>query len=321
MKLLGKILLKIFIGLLAMICTFALIQPLLYTQYYKSAKKEFRVNGLLDGLIPQGMTYVAEENVWLYTGYMKDNLPSRLYVVTEDSSRYIELYTPDGAYKGHAGGISYENDVVYIASGGSGESNRVYMFSLTEVLDETTTKIVMDNHFHPYSKASYCYVNDGILWIGEFEMGDKFPTDESHHVNTNKALIVGYELNEYGLVDEEVDIVLSSGSKVQGMAMDAEGKIALSTSYGVASSSLKYYSSLDNQQEYTFTIDNKEVPLYILDGASLIIDVKAPQMAEGIVFKDGRLHVLYESATLKYYFGILTKGRYVHSYDFYYIEK
>ena len=35
------------------------------------------------------------------------------------------------------------------------------------------------------------------------------------------------------------------------------------------------------------------------------------------ILKDGRLHVLYEAASLKYYFGILTKGRYVHSFDFF----
>ena len=29
------------------------------------------------------------------------------------------------------------------------------------------------------------------------------------------------------------------------------------------------------------------------------------------------VEVVYESATLKYFFGILTKGRYVHSFDFF----
>ena len=317
MKKIGKILLTIVLSLVCICCIFALVQPLLYGQYYQSAKKEFKVDGLMDGFIPQGLTYVSEEDTWLYTGYMKDDQASRLYVVNDEGSRYIELYTPEGIYDGHAGGISYENNLVYVANGGSDDSNRIYMFSLEDVLNKETTKLVMEKYFHPYTRASYCYVNDGMLWVGEFEDGGDFVSDESHIVSyTNKAIVVGYELDENGLVDEKVDCVLSTGSRVQGMAIDEKGRVALSTSYGIASSHLKYYSSLDNQEEYSYTIDNEVVPMYILDNATCIFDIKAPQMAEGIVFKDGRLYIIYESATLKYFFGIFTKGRYVHSYQF-----
>lgn len=317
MKLVGKILASIVLCIVAICCVFALAQPIMYREYYNSAELEFKVDGLLDGFIPQGFTYVIEADTWLYTGYMKDDLASRLYVVNDEGSRYIELYTPEGIYDGHAGGISYENDVVYVANGGSDDSNRIYMFSLEDVLNKETTELVMEKYFHPYTRASYCYVNDGMLWVGEFEDGGDFVSDESHIVShTNKAIVVGYELNENGLIDEKVDCVLSTGSRVQGMAIDEDGRIALSTSYGIVSSHLKYYSSLDKQDVYSFTIDNEEVPMYILDNASCILDIKAPQMAEGIVFKDGRLYIIYESATLKYFFGILTKGRYVHSYQF-----
>ena len=114
-----------------------------------------------------------------------------------------------------------------------------------------------------------------------------------------------------------MDYVLSVGARVQGMAMDVEGRIALSTSYGIVSSHLKLYSALENQEHYTYMFDDKEVPIWVLDNATCIFDIKTPQMAEGIVFKDERLYVLYESATLKYFFGILTKRRYVHSFDFF----
>ena len=315
-----KVLVKLFIGLLCSLLIivggFSLIQPLLYGQYYQTMETEFKVEGLKDGFIPQGMTYVKEYDAWLYTGYMKDHSCSRLYVLQDGEYRYIELYDEEGVYDGHAGGISYGNDIVYIASGGSNETNRVYMFSLHDVLNKNTDKIVMDQHFHPYSKASYCYVKDNMLWVGEFEDGGKYLTDESHHVNMNRAIVSGYEINEFGLVDEKVDCVLSTGARVQGMAMDENGRIALSLSYGFVSSHLQYYFELETQEVYTYTIENEEVPMYILDNATLIQDIKAPQMSEGIVFKDGRLYVLYESASLKYYFGILTKGRYVHSYQF-----
>ena len=49
----------------------------------------------------------------------------------------IELYTPNGAYKGHAGGISYVNDVVYIASG---EVNYIYVLSFLKYYFGILTK-------------------------------------------------------------------------------------------------------------------------------------------------------------------------------------
>ena len=142
------------------------------------------------------MTYVEEYDTWLYTGYMKDHSASRLYVMKDGNYRFIELYTDEGIYDGHAGGISYANDLVYIASGGDGEENRVYMVSLSEVLDEKITQIVMNCYFHPFTAVSYCYANDGVLWIGEFEDGGKSLTDVSHHIHGNRALIVGYEISE-----------------------------------------------------------------------------------------------------------------------------
>lgn len=72
------------------------------------------------------------------------------------------------------------------------------MFSLHDVLNENTDKIVMDQHFHPYSKASYCYVKDNMLWVGEFEDGGKYLTDESHHVNMNRALFQAMKLMSLG---------------------------------------------------------------------------------------------------------------------------
>ena len=313
MKYVGKLL----IGFIIFCCIFAIGQPLFYNRYYNSMQKEFKVEGLKNGVIPQGMTYVEEYDAWLYTNYMKNHSASRLYVMKDGNYRFIELYTDEGIYDGHAGGISYANDLVYIASGGYGEDNCVYILSLSDVLNENINKIVMSQYFHPYTAASYCYAHDDILWVGEFEDGGKFLTDKSHHIQGNRALLVGYDINEQGLVDEKVDYVLSTGARVQGMAIDKEGRIAISTSYGIISSHLKLYSSLEKQEKYNYMIEYEEVPMWVLNNASCIFDVKSPQMAEGIVFKDERLYVIYESATLKYFFGILTKGRYVHSFDFF----
>ena len=47
------------------------------------------------------------------------------------------------------------------------------------------------------------------------------------------------------------------------------------------------------------------MPLYCLDGRSLVEDVAAPPMTEGIESHDGLVYVSEESASDKYHFGKL----------------
>ena len=90
-------------------------------------------------------------------------------------------------------------------------------------------------------------------------------------------------------------------------------QIVLSTSYGVAPSKLKYYN-LNHAAHEQKTIGSLTLELYYLEGACLERDVIAPPMSEEIVYKDGRLYIMTESASNKYIFGKFMSGRYMYSY-------
>ena len=62
------------------------------------------------------------------------------------------------------------------------------------------------------------------------------------------------------------------------------------------------------------TVEGASVPVYYLDSACLVEDVKAPPMAEEMVWLDGRVYILTESASMKYLFGKLMSGHHVYSY-------
>lgn len=56
-------------------------------------------------------------------------------------------------------------------------------------------------------------------------------------------------------------------------------------------------------------LGGKEVPIYYLDKSNLVNTVTVPPMSEEIVYKDGKIYIMCESASNKYIFGKLTSGR------------
>lgn len=66
--------------------------------------------------------------------------------------------------------------------------------------------------------------------------------------------------------------------------------------------------------EASFLLDGREIPLWYLDSNDLTKDVKLPPMSEEIVFVDGRIYVMNESACNKYLFGKLLRAKYIWSY-------
>ena len=57
------------------------------------------------------------------------------------------------------------------------------------------------------------------------------------------------------------------------------------------------------------------MPLYYLESSILQKTVKAPPMAEELVYQDGKILIMNESASDKYIFGKLTRGKYVYGYE------
>ena len=88
--------------------------------YYHKSERAFKIPGLGDGFVPQGIDYDTERNTYLVTGYDKAGGQSPLYLVGDDGKLQKTLhYTlADGtAYTGHAGGIAVGGDFVYLAGG------------------------------------------------------------------------------------------------------------------------------------------------------------------------------------------------------------
>lgn len=307
---------------------YILIQPLIYRDYYSKAEKEFEIAGLGDGVVPQGFAYAEDEEVYLQTGYMADGTSaSRIYIIENDgSTRYIELFTADGSpYLGHTGGIAVGEELVWLANDGDEEQNDncVWVLNSDLLLDEATTEITLTEYFLPESNSAYCTVYDGMLWVGEFYKDGEYSTKESHHLTTstgeeNSSLICGYIIDESkpnGLADETPDKILSVCEQIQGVAFNGNGEIALSSSYGFSSSHLYLHRNvLGDEADTAFTVDDTSVPVWFLDSDSLTEDLKTPPMSEELIAKDGKLYIMYESASNKYIFGNFIRGRYVYSY-------
>ena len=329
-KPIGKILSGLVGFLAVVVLAIVLIQPILFAGFYKDAEKEFKAAGLWQGNVPQGIAYVESKDVFLQVGYKANGKSASCIYVTDgegENPRAIELMTEDGKpYTGHTGGIAAGEKTVWMANDGDYETgdNGVWVLSLDTLLDENTTQVTLTEMFYPETRSACVSVYEGILWVGEFEDPEKYPTKESHHLTApdgteNTALICGYAIDESqdnGLVSSTPIAVVSVGSKLQGFVV-TRGKIVLSTSYGLAASHL-YFHTLDPHAESqgTVTLDGAEVPVWYLDSTTLEKDVTAPPMTEELAVKDGRVYILNESASVKYAFGNIMRRFNVYSLPF-----
>lgn len=206
-----------------------------------------------------------------------------------------------------------------------------------------------------YSKGvginpAFCFVYDGELFVGSFHKDGDYNTPTDHHVTTpagdeNKALMVSFALgtgkfSRYGIYgeysDKSVDILpspvaaYSLPSYVQGICvatyntlidnqMTTVERMVLSTSWGLTTSRLSFYD-LKKVRGATPSKDDNELdyPLYYVDSASIIEadTVEAPPMSEEIVYLDGKIWIMNESACNKYIFGKLTTGNYLYSVEY-----
>lgn len=288
-----------------------------YSSFYQEAREEFVEPGLNEGFIPQDIDYLNWGNCWLFSGYMGNGLASPIYKELDDNTyAKLTISMPDGSiYDGHGSGITSKGEYVFLTC------EEGYL-----VLDAQTIVEAVDGDIIPalakcdldFSPA-FMNVENDTLYTGNFYYPVAYETPEHHHIATadsqeNPAVLYAYPADpesEYGF-SSTASCVYSIPGKVQGICFTG-GTIVLSTSYGIASSHLLVYESDRLVQEGLFTADGLEVPLYILDSRSLIEDIVAPPMTEGIKTHDGRIYISNESATNKYIFGKLYGATRVYS--------
>ena len=269
----------------------------------------------------------------MVSAYNKDDESAAIFVVEGNQSTCVELKNQDGsAYLSHAGGVTHYKEWVYVATDNHIDAEGdVYcthdncntnldMFALADILDGDGKATKVDSIIIP-NRLAYASVYGDMLYVGAFHReGSKYITPESHHVTTpagdkNTALMMVYKMDENTgkPVHGMPEYCYSTISSVQGMCMTEKGDIILSTSWGLSISHLYQYDA-GKAERGEVTLDGVSVPVYYLDSACLVKDVKVPPMAEEMVWLDGRVYILSESASMKYLFGKLMSGNHIYSY-------
>lgn len=320
-----------------------------FADYYQTGVtrgKAFVVPGLStnESFVIQGIDYSETLNWTFVTGYIspantiaKHSMVFVLDMSQKDSVsgnygkliKEIFLENESGAvYTGHAGGIAVSENNLWISN-----SKKLFYINLDTIVNTQSTSVMrFAGSVAVPVNSSYCTFADGILWVGEFELGSNsdYATDSTHHNSSNDKLTawtVGYILNESGAAgyDATTGLKLESGvatpdyvlwhiEKIQGMTI-AGNKVVLSQSYGRTNNSTIYiynnevYGSKEAKSDGTVTINGKAVPYWLLDSTTQTIS--APSMTEDIAvyyekqsssLNTGKYYVMVasESASYKY---------------------
>lgn len=266
----------------------------IYPDYYAIKENVCKNPGLNDGFVCQGIA-ISEENERIFvSGYMKDHSASRLYITDLDSdSYYVSLLKENGdEFTGHSGGVATTVDKIYLAS-----DDKIHIISINDVLDaKNGDKIQINDSIEINNEASFVYTDNEYLYVGEFHDGTNYITNHPYETaeGMHYAIISRYKIDDLAKPDK----IYSVRNKVQGACFTPDGKVFLSTSYGLADSVYYVYDE-GEATDSGLTLDG--APVYYLDKCEK--EIKAPAMAEDVDYYNGRIITLYESASDKYIFG------------------
>ena len=295
-KILFKVLLAVLSLAILAVAFLNIAKFVIYPQYYFIKGDVCQNPGLGDGFVCQGIAAYEANDVILVSGYMKKHSASRIYVTNmENESYYVSLKQGGEDFTGHAGGIAITGGVVYIASEG-----KVFTLSLESVLNaKSGDELDIGEGIDVNNQADFAYTDDTYLYVGEFHDGEKY-TIKGHENETAEG--THYAIcSVYALDDLTKPVkVYSVRDKVQGICFTPDGKVVMSTSYGL-NDSVYYVYNLENATDSGKTFDN--APLYYLD--QLEKEVNGPAMSEGLDYRDGKVITMSESASNKYLFGKL----------------
>ena len=287
-----------------------------YDPFYAAGELSLLVPGLMQGFVPQGLSYLPEKNWMIIAGYSgNENTNSVLFAVDLASGelmREVLLQYADGSdYYGHAGGVAVTEKNIFIAN-----NAHLYRISLETFLSlPASAYCPFDEEIPVPSRASYCAYADGMLWVGEFQYDPSYKTDRTHWYKNEdgryKAWLIGYELDAAqptelkpsALVGETAvpDCILSTTERIQGMTI-RDGQFYLSQSYGRRNFStlLRYQNVLASNPLAYADVNGVSVPLWCLNSAVLVDSLVMPPASECLVTVDDSIYVLFETAAQKY---------------------
>ena len=303
-KLILKIVIKLLLWLLGcslvlgllLVGVLNLAKFIIYHEYYYIEEAVIENPGLSDGFVCQGLCVTdSGKEVFFVSGYMKDKSASRIYATEENGTWYVSLHSEGEPFTGHAGGISVLGENLYIASG-----SRVYTVPTESVLQAKPGDVIdIGAGDEVNNAASFIYSDGEYLYVGEFHDGGAYTIDGHENETAEGTHYAICSVYEAGRFDAPVK-VYSIRNKVQGICFTSDGKVVMSTSYGLADS---YYYVYDLAEATDSGKEFDGAPLYYLD--RLVRDVKGPAMAEGLDEYKGKVITLTESASDKYIFGKL----------------
>lgn len=293
--------------------------------FYDNSVREFRIPGLFENFIPQGMDYDEAKGTFIISGYDSKGDKSTIYTVDKEQNvKKIHLKNlKKEECKDHCGGVTiYKNYL--LVSGGNGASTDaqfVYTFNLDDLYTgEDGSFIESVAETSVYVGTAFINAVGDTLYVGEFNH-DGSPlydviktTNRSWMPDGAKAIMLSYDLKSDGTFDLVPKNAYSIPSDIQGMAIVDGNKFAFSDSYGINPGHITFYSEPISAKQVT--IDGNTIPLYSFDESNLIKKVDTSPMIEAICFANNKLYTLNESSSNKYIFGLLYRGSYVYSFDY-----
>lgn len=184
----------------------------------------------------------------------------------------------------HLGGIAFDGSYIWVCNSSKMSLERIsYSFVQHMIFENKGGFVDARNLIEIYpvrNIPSTVSAYHGQLWV-------------STHSIWTKGTMIGY------LYNESSDELRAIGSfhvpqKVQGVAFTETGEVIISTSYGRKKNSyIKKYSSINVMSNDVK--DYKEA-------------IELPPCSEGIAYENGKLYVLFESASKKYLEGTDGKG-------------
>ncbi len=282
-----------------------------FAPFFGGARGEFDAP-FANGFVAQGLDYIESTDTFLTCGYSaKKGQPSMVYNIDRKGNRTLtKLLKADGSnYTGHTGGIAHYGDYAYITG-----ADGCDVFNLADFTDKKPEARAIGCIKSPEGHdPAFVTVHEDKLYEGTFYRSGNYETPDNERITTpcgdnNTALIYVYQLgdNENFGVSQKPIAAYSVRGLVQGMTFTGN-QIVLSCSWGLSSSHLYFYD-ISAIPEGQLTLDGENIPLKYLDGSCLTRTVTAPPMSEEIVYLDGRIFIMTESASDKYIFGKFMSG-------------
>ena len=93
-----------------------------YARFREAGELSVLIPGLKEDFVPQGITYLPEEDAFLFAGYSGGKDHSALLEVSRKTGelvRQVKLNNMDGSrYTGHAGGVCATETDIYVSNAG-----------------------------------------------------------------------------------------------------------------------------------------------------------------------------------------------------------